>query len=550
MPEDRKPTEVERLFSIVEALDAENRQENEDAPSNEDLSTARQDLAAHLKAVAEGENPDLESARALRSAIERIDGEFATRKEAREAAQAEAKKLLEGIDLENQDEGDGDESEGDGDEKDGEGDGEGEGSPPATEKVGEALKAALKKSSARSEEKVRVEEETRKTDVLVSAVGVAQGVRLKPNATLDDAADLFSQFAPHVKRGQGVIIHMDKMYPEERALGKSATENARRIDAVMSPRAITAAGGICDPLPADFTHPICGDRGRPIRDQALESFRADRGGVRFPPSATVADLESAITVWTAATDETPGTATKDCPRVNCEEEDTATTDAIVACLTVGNFQSRFNPEFWRSRLDLLMVAHDRIAEQTLFATMLAGSTATTYATDNGTIVNLLQTADKAVAGIRSRHRLLGTRFKFVAPAWTRDALRAHLASQNPNGGTDLYALADATLNTFFTSRGIDPVWSPDLDEFGAQGAGALLDFPGGDVQYLLYPVGSWMFLDGGTLDLGTQITDSTLNATNDRQAFMETFEQAVFRGCESLAVTVNVGEDCICPAGS
>ena len=89
--------------------------------------------------------------------------------------------------------------------------------------------------------------------------------------------------------------------------------------------------------------------------------------------------------------------------------------------------------------------------------------------------------------------------------------------------------------------------APDLDVFGTQNAGALLDYPGGTTQFIVYPEGTFMFLDGGTLDLGTEITDSTLNKTNDRQAFVETFEKAVKRGCESLAVTVTINEGCQCP---
>ena len=53
-----------------------------------------------------------------------------------------------------------------------------------------------------------------------------------------------------------------------------------------------------------------------------------------------------------------------------------------------------------------------------------------------------------------------------------------------------------------------------------------------------------MFLDGGELNLG-MVRDSTLNRTNDFQMFSETFEKAVLRGHESVAITM-----ALCPSGA
>lgn len=531
-----EPTPAELLLRVVQSLDAEHRQVEEQPPSDAELAEARAGLLEALASAVEGDDPpDLEAARALRAAVDRIDAESATRQEARQAAREEARALLDGIQATEEPPAETPAED-----------------PPAeeaeqTEREPQAVTAsladAINRSARRKIDRVVAPEPS---DVMVAAVGPAQGRHLDHTSSLRDVANVFTQYASSVKRGSAVLVHMERMYPESRSLGLSAEENTRIVDEITAPRAITAAGGICEPLPADFSIPICGDRGRPIWS-ALPKFRADRGGARFAPSITVADLESAISIWDSTTDETPGTTTKPCPRIECEAEVEAKVDAIVACLTVGNFQARFNPEFWRSRLDLLMVAHDRIAEQTLYTTIETGSTQVTYAdSGHGTVVNVLQFIDKAVAGLRSRHRLIGTQFRTIAPSWLLDAMRAHLATQAPAGSFDPFAAADATLNNFFMTRRISPIWSPDVDEFGAQGAGALLDFPGGDVDIVVYPEGTWLGLDGGTLDLGTEIHDSTLNSTNDRQAFIETFEQVVMRGCESLSGAITVDEDCIC----
>ena len=75
--------------------------------------------------------------------------------------------------------------------------------------------------------------------------------------------------------------------------------------------------------------------------------------------------------------------------------------------------------------------------------------------------------------------------------------------------------------------------------------------------YLFHP-GAWLFLDGGVLDLGIEIRDSSLNATNQHEAFFESFESAAFVGVESLRIRGSwcaSGEaaalvDFVCPLGS
>jgi hypothetical protein len=74
--------------------------------------------------------------------------------------------------------------------------------------------------------------------------------------------------------------------------------------------------------------------------------------------------------------------------------------------------------------------------------------------------------------------------------------------------------------------------------FGAQGATSLLAFPSTAIWYL-FPEGSFLYLDGGVLELGL-VRDSVLNTTNDFQIFGESFENVAFIGVESLAVSSTV----------
>jgi len=66
----------------------------------------------------------------------------------------------------------------------------------------------------------------------------------------------------------------------------------------------------------------------------------------------------------------------------------------------------------------------------------------------------------------------------------------------------------------------------------------MLGFPT-TARWYLFPEGSFLYLDGGTLELGI-VRDSTLNSTNDYQIFGEGFENVAFIGVESLQVTSTV----------
>ena len=62
----------------------------------------------------------------------------------------------------------------------------------------------------------------------------------------------------------------------------------------------------------------------------------------------------------------------------------------------------------------------------------------------------------------------------------------------------------------------------------------------------LFPEGTFLHLDGGSLELGI-VRDSTLNSTNDYQVFGETFENVARIGPTQAARWASVT---ICPAGT
>jgi hypothetical protein len=156
--------------------------------------------------------------------------------------------------------------------------------------------------------------------------------------------------------------------------------------------------------------------------------------------------------------------------------------------------------------------------------------------------------DTAVAGYRSRHRTSDNiALRVMLPAWTKELLRADMARSFHGNDLEPLNVSDAQITGWFTARNVNVSWYVDTatgasQVFGTQSAGALNAFPS-TVQWFLFVEGSFVFLDGGTLDLGL-VRDSTLNKTNDYQIFAETFEAVAFYGIESLKITSTV-----CPNG-
>lgn len=340
------------------------------------------------------------------------------------------------------------------------------------------------------------------------------------------------------------------LYGDERFLDRDMRANGRKIAATQDRGAIVAAGGRCVPSQVLYDLPIiAATDARPVRDQMLTRFGADRGGVITSPPPILTDLDGSVTFWTEANDRNPSSpTTKNCLELTCPDTDETLVEAVVSCLTVGNFRARFNPEQVAAWVDLAAVNHARQADTKLLTTIGTGSTQVTTGTILGTARDVLASLDRIIAAAESRNRTAdGTPWTFGAPRWLRDQMRVDLLRQMPVGSVqETLAVADATIDALFAARGINPVWLLDGETgqvFGPQGDGPLTGWPSTVVTYL-YPEGSWLFLDGGTLDLGI-VRDSVLNSTNDVQVFSETFEATHFHGVESYRLTLDT-----CPDGS
>lgn len=516
-------------------------------PTDNDLSSAVDELKAALDAATNPDSPDVEAARDLREALNAATAEQKARDEAREAIREEARKLREGVF-----------------------DDEAEAAPEEAEDETEEVKAeaaepvaATASSTLSVIERLRrhaqriAPEEAEKPSmpgVNLRPIGPAAGFEIDQNGGFSQVGQMFATHAKSVTEigKDSSLLRLSRHYDESRQLGPNVDLNNRKISDVLGPDAlpVTAAGGFCGPGDVDHSHPICADRGRPIRDGMIQ-FNATRGRVSFAPAAGIGDLAGNVSIWTADTDADPGDATKPCPPVECPEELSCEVDAIVRCITVGNFQARFSPEFWASRLELLLAEFDRAAEQKSLQEIHAASTLLTAVDDGNIITSFLGAINRVIASDRSINRNLSGRYTVIADAWVRDAMRNQvLVNLGVANNVDAIQVADNQINGWLTQLGVTVIWTQDGTVNDGSGEHNLQTDPNAflsETTVYVYPSEAFMFLDGGTLDLGTSITDSALNATNDRQAFAESFEKVCFRGCSAYAVPITVNQACGCP---
>ena len=340
---------------------------------------------------------------------------------------------------------------------------------------------------------------------------------------------------------QHIVASISTQFPEERTLNQDAQANWDKVQAVVGPEALVASGGHQAPFEVKYDIFGLGSAVRPVRD-SLPRFQADRGGIRYITPPVLSSYASAVGVWTAANDsaETPSPASKLSLTVAAAAETTVSTDAVTLQLQFGNLLSRAYPELIARHNELGLIQHAREAEGNLMAKIGAASTAVTSTSVIGMGRDFLVQLGRAAAAYRSRHRLdADAPLRAIIPAWVKDAMAADLTLAMPGDSTlNAYAEIDA----YIASRGIIATYALDSSSgasyFAAQGSGAMNEFPDTFIWYL-FAEGSFLFLDGGTLDLGV-IRDSTLVGTNDYKMFVETFENVALVGVESLQVTSTI----------
>lgn len=438
----------------------------------------------------------------------------------------------------------------------------------AAAKNGEELKISPKGAKAPEDHKAKgkkAEDETPVIDLIASAdiPGTGDGSPL----SMSEAAKALIARRKSVKNsgndGEFVLVaSAEANYDDDHTLTGDWTSDQEKIRATTGTNAIIASGGICAPSEAWYGLELLSEACRPVKE-ALPSFSAARGGIRFMTPPSLSQLNGSARITTEAQD-TAGynldgdhsslVDPKPSVHVTCGQINEVVVDAISSILTVGNMNARTYPELVQTWTSLAAARHSQVAEINLLDKIAAASTAVTAAKVYGATRSLLSTVDQALAGYVSRHRICnGIDIRVMFPSWVKNLIRTDLTRQAPGDGLEHFYVSDGEIQQWFTARGVSVSFYQDSatsagQSYGTQSAGAVTDYPG-TVKWYLWAEGTFIFLDGGTLDLGL-VRDSTLNSINDYSLFVETFENLVFVGHEALAVTSTVEPDGSGPTGA
>lgn len=404
--------------------------------------------------------------------------------------------------------------------------------------------------------------ETQESNVIVASAdvpGFAAGQELNG---MHDVALAFMAKRPRITGtdpgNDGYRYHVASIlgnFPadDSRYLGGDLDSNMIKIAAAIKAeaenQAITASGGYCAPLTPIYSLMTFGETIEPVRN-SLPNFKADRGGVTWMPPPRLSDVVNAVRRTTAAqdaagyTNQSPAgtTAPKPCLHVTCLPLSTSVTEAISRCLTFGNLGARTFPEQVEAWIKLSLVQFARYSETEILDALAASSTSINGVSAlPGYTSQFLEHVTRAVVAFRYRHRMpAGQTFRAIIPSWVKEQVRSDLSFQGPGDGLERYNVSDAQIDGWFASRGINTTWHVDTFTaagvpFGTQAAGVLNAWPT-HVDWFLFPEGSFLYLDGGSLDLGL-VRDSTLNSQNDYQIWAERFQGVAFVGVESLRVS-------------
>ncbi|HEY4452396.1 MAG TPA: major capsid protein [Solirubrobacteraceae bacterium] len=386
--------------------------------------------------------------------------------------------------------------------------------------------------------------------VSLTATGALRGLR-DPSSPIEDRKEFATALAETLQRlprhgsprGDVLIASARWDYPEERQLGGDAEVNTERMEAVTGMSALTASGGICAPVNIDFSVPTWATADRPLRD-GLPSFQATRGGIRFVQPPDITGLAGATGIWTAATDASPGAATKPVLTVACGSTEEVLVEAIPTRLQFGNMQGRFAPEQVAANTDLAMAAAARIAENNLLEKIAAKCVKGVANAELvlGATRDLLTMVDQVRAQQLQLHRLPDSQvITAIFPRWVKDLIRIDLLREvghDNSGDWNVLRITDAQVEELLRAHGINAVFHLDGQPGSVEGGvsqvfaepakGTIKAFPTKLVWYA-FPEGTMQFLDAGRLDLGV-VRDATLDATNDYETFIEPFEGLAYRG--------------------
>lgn len=403
--------------------------------------------------------------------------------------------------------------------------------------------------------------------VIVAAAevpNIARGGRITSLAQLNQAFHERARTLPD-RSGEVLVASILREAPADMTLTLDATPEqvTRVLDRVLNVEAmvaagswagaardaaLTAAGGWCAPSENlyRFFDISCADG---IWD--VPTIPAGRGGIRWPGSVDLASIlalgTDAFWIWTEADDMAAtgeGGPTKPCIRIPCPEWDEARWDAHGICVTSGNLTDETFPEQRQHFMGVFNNAHEHVMNARRLAQALALSTSVTGTgvAAGGVLAPLMGNIDLQANDLRAKYGMCDDAVvEVVLPRWVRGAIRSDLAKRQ---GIEPGTISDAEIASQFSARFVRVQWVEDWQVRSAGFPGHAAFSAAGEwptnVQFLMYPAGTFALATGPKINLGVQ-RDSVLNATNDHTlAWSEETFVVVRFGPEARVVTVPI----------
>lgn len=367
-----------------------------------------------------------------------------------------------------------------------------------------------------------------------------------------------SRMSPNVSY-EPIVLASAKVETFDFQLGTGHEENFSVIESAKARgRALVASGGNCAPLAPNWDVFNVAEPQSPV-ENALPTVGAPRGGIRYITPPAWPEAQAGVRYTTEAedaagyTNQSPAgtTAPKPCVHLECQPIVDCEVDAVSQCVTFGNLQYRTFPEQVEVFMEHLAVAFAQRKEIHYLDAIQAGSTAVTAALDYGATRSALFNFVLAAHAYRKRnHMNRDAVLDVLAPDTMLPLLKADMVNDLHLGLTFLNANEEQVARELFDSVNLNVEFYYDFStSYGstaamqqAQAAGPLNAFPSVFRAYMYAP-GTWIRLDGGTLDVGI-VRDSTLNSTNDLQIFAEEWNQVCKVGIESIRLDLT-----LCPSG-
>lgn len=245
---------------------------------------------------------------------------------------------------------------------------------------------------------------------------------------------------------------------------------------------------------------------------------AEGGGYEF---GTIYDL---IGDNTATDAELTAGVTKTCVEVPCLDTVDERLNADWLCITASLLQRRAWPESIEALIALALAAKAHKTNSRIIAAIVAASTAVEPTTCAGqdAFSTLFQAIGLATVDLATRaYMSLGGEFEVILPVWVREQLRTALINRR---AVDDPVKADAWMQSQFAKMGVTVHFVYGWQDAHVSPAPA--GFPGAatpipalptEVQFLIYPAGTWIKGVNPVIDLDT-IYDSTSLATNSYTA--------------------------------